>query len=410
MDIADGSAPRPLLTRLLEEPGLVTLVRGLDGRTLGRIIDHIGLEDAGEIVALATAEQLAEIFDEDLWRRGRAGHDETFDAERFGMWVQIMREVGENFAARKLAEMDEDLLTLGIFNHVLVVDMDVLASHMAERGQHDGSEDDLVDKALESSLSQELDEYLLIAQQPEGWDDILATLLTLDRDDHDLVHRILDRCCALSTDQIEESGGLYNVLTSRDMLESDVAASREDRRARAGFMAPSAATSFLDLARVTPLDDLIVSDADDPVTRAYFRTYASPMAGAPEPDGTSSATPSTMTTRMSAELSRLALGPDENLVPRLAPPVSRIEAEMRGLKDRDPATYAQRLSELNYLANVLISGFSNRERALRPADAGQLVLQVCDVGWTRLGTQEMTNAVRLFRIGWNVLGGKLPGT
>ena len=45
-----------LLARVLDEPQLVQAVRELPPRALGAIVRHIGLEDAGELVSLATAD------------------------------------------------------------------------------------------------------------------------------------------------------------------------------------------------------------------------------------------------------------------------------------------------------------------------------------------------------------------
>src|SRR6187399_2051815 len=56
---------RKLLSRVLEMPELPTQIQALPGPVLGKLIDHVGLEDAAELVALATTEQLAQIFDED---------------------------------------------------------------------------------------------------------------------------------------------------------------------------------------------------------------------------------------------------------------------------------------------------------------------------------------------------------
>jgi Family of unknown function (DUF6178) len=57
--------PQQLLSRILEEPELVGMVRALPPRTLSTLIHHVGLEDSGELVALATTEQLKKIFDEE---------------------------------------------------------------------------------------------------------------------------------------------------------------------------------------------------------------------------------------------------------------------------------------------------------------------------------------------------------
>jgi hypothetical protein len=236
------------LTRILEQPNLVAAIEALPAPALGKLIGHIGLEDAGEIVALATTEQLKRIFDDDLWRSERPGKDESFDADRFALWLEIMLEAGEEFAANKLAEMPEDLVTLALQRHVLVINIEEMAMAMSARRSDD---DALLEKALESCLCEEIGEYRIISRRHEGWDAILSVLLALDRDHHDLLARVLDRAAYAAAESIEDNGGLFEVLTSEEMLESDASSAREDRRAEEGFIAPSSAASFLALARVT---------------------------------------------------------------------------------------------------------------------------------------------------------------
>ena len=74
-----------LLNHILENPRLVEGVRELPGPALNRLIRSVGLEDAAELVALATTEQLEQVFDEDLWRAGDAGQLEHFDPARFAL-------------------------------------------------------------------------------------------------------------------------------------------------------------------------------------------------------------------------------------------------------------------------------------------------------------------------------------
>src|SRR5438132_8325696 len=93
-----------LLLRILERPGLVAAVRELPGAVLGKLIDRIGLEDAGELVALATTAQLERVFDDDLWRADQAGGDEIFRPERFALWLRVMLEAGDSFLVERLSE------------------------------------------------------------------------------------------------------------------------------------------------------------------------------------------------------------------------------------------------------------------------------------------------------------------
>src|SRR4051794_15053808 len=103
-----------LLLRILERPGLVAAVRELPGAVLGKLIDRIGLEDAGELVALASTAQLERIFDDDLWRAERAGGDETFRPERFALWLRVMMEAGDEVVVRRGWGVARGLLALGV--------------------------------------------------------------------------------------------------------------------------------------------------------------------------------------------------------------------------------------------------------------------------------------------------------
>src|SRR5215831_16519339 len=113
-----------LLDRILETPDLPRVIQSLAPAALHGLVRACGLEDAGPIVALATTEQLLRVFDHDLWRSENAGDEEAFDADRFGLWLEVLAETGASAAARRIAEMDFDLVTAGISRSALVVDME----------------------------------------------------------------------------------------------------------------------------------------------------------------------------------------------------------------------------------------------------------------------------------------------
>src|ERR1700730_16894697 len=85
---------RGLLERILATPHLAHVVPRLPPEVLHRVIQNCGLEDCGELVALATPGQLAHVLDVDLWRPATAGGDDTLDAERFGVWLEVLMEHG----------------------------------------------------------------------------------------------------------------------------------------------------------------------------------------------------------------------------------------------------------------------------------------------------------------------------
>ena len=391
-----------LLLRILDRPELLAAVRELPAPVLGRLIDRVGLEDAGELVALASSEQLQGVFDQDLWRAAAPGEDETFQPERFALWLEILFEGGEDFLIEQLCALPRDLLALAVHRLLLVVDMDALGRRFSEPGE----DFERIERALDAALFDEWQEFRLLARDSMHWDVVWAALLALDRDHHELLRAILEQCCALSSEYSDERGGLYAVLTSAEMLEGDVAGEREDRRAAEGFVAPADARSFLELARRGER-----LETRDPMTTAFFRALANEK---PARLGGGALATSTQPARPSADVSKLlelledvavvearrqppmmalAAGPSaakdrgkraggERSKPMaVEPPVLLLQAALAELRLRAPEPFAQRIEELGYLANVLIAG--SRGRRPRPVEALEQAIAVCNCGLER---------------------------
>jgi Family of unknown function (DUF6178) len=346
---------RKLLSRLLDQPRLVQAVQAMPPRALLRLIDHVGLEDAGEIVALATTRQLERMFDEDLWRAGRPGEDERFDPARFGLWLEVMLEAGEPFTADKLADLPEDLLALALDAQVLVIDLDELAISAI---------DEQLEKLLENGPCLDFGPHRAIARQVEGWDALAAALTALDERHPDVLRRLLERLCHASSEWIRDNGGLHHVLTSVEMLEEDAAAGREDRRARAGHVSPASARAFLKLPAAGV--EAVLAEPRDAVTRAYFRDYdARPdLSEEPLDDG---AGPNWDEQLTGGARPLLEAGP--------APPETLLQ---RTLAVLDADTAAERQRELAYLANIVLV-----TRGCRPLEAANEAVAVCNAGLVR---------------------------
>src|SRR5262249_48134423 len=108
--------------RILKTPNLPAVVPRLQPEVLHRVIQTCGLEDCGELVALATPAQLNRVFDLDLWRSPTPRADDMFDAARFGDWLEVLMECGEEVAAQKLQGLDLDLVVTGLAQHIAVFD------------------------------------------------------------------------------------------------------------------------------------------------------------------------------------------------------------------------------------------------------------------------------------------------
>ncbi len=371
---------RKLLARVLETPELSAQIQALPPPVLGKLIDHVGLEDAGELVALATTEQLAQIFDDDLWRSARLGEDERFDSERFLLWLEVLLEAGDAFVAERLAELPPDLVTLAFHRHLLVLSFDDLQAELTAGDD----EAEAAEKAFASCLSEELEGFQLIWRGGDGWDSVLAAILAFDRDHHTACVELLERCAHLSREHIDDEGGLYAVLSADEVLESDLAAERETRRAERGFVAPSTATAFLRGARGKAAPQVPFTE-HDPTTRAYFRELArSPAATAEK---------APLPRRELSALLRAA-----GVIPEALPPLlggqahggrhaqAQGQAEplvitaLRELGARAPELFSQRSEELAYLSNVLLSGGSPDGRRLRPLEAVEQALGIVSQG------------------------------
>jgi Family of unknown function (DUF6178) len=370
-----------LLHHVLQSPALVAAVRELPPILLGKLIDAVGLESAGELVALATTRQLERVFDEDLWREDAVGDDPRFDPSRFALWLEILFEAGEAAVVTRLCELPLDFLILAVGRLVLVVDIDHLGVELAE----DEENLELVEKALDSSLCEEWEEFRLIARDQRAFDTVVTALFALDREHHERLRRILERCAAISGEYIVDNGGLYAVLTSDEMLESDARAERDDRRAAEGFVAASDARSFLALAAQDPG----TPGKRDPVTRAYFRELdreradqASPRVPARRGKPSAKPEPKPDVARLAALLTELTgtATPVTALVPSTTGPLlGRALAELAA---DDPARHAEHLEGLGFLANVLVAGETQAGRRFRPIEALETAVTVCDEALT----------------------------
>jgi hypothetical protein len=383
-----------LLAQLLDDPQLAVQLQALPAPALRQVILRIGLEDAGELLALSSPEQLREVFDEDLWRSLRPGQDDAFDAARFCTWLEVLLEAGDAFVAERLSGLSEDFLVFA-FSRLL------RALHTAEvaASLRDDDEAGLIDKVLEAGACQELGDYLVVPRIENGWDAVWASLLALDDRSPELLRAILERCWLATREQVEGASGLYEVLTGEEQLLEDARAEREERRAARGYVSPADARAFLALARRAP-----AQPETDPITRAYFRE----LQAAPLPeDFTGRGAPrSAPVRRLLAEAGALA-------APEAAPPPgdSLFRSAVAELAGSDPPAHQRVVEELAYLANVLVAG--DTSRAWQPVEAAEHVLELCDAGLRAVLKREASaapeaardavgrwGAAALFRTAW----------
>ena len=339
-----------------------------------------------------------------------------------------MMENGPAFAARKVLEMDEDLLTLGICRLVRVVRINTPGLHMDNDWQTD--HEGFPESISVNPLSREVADYRVIAKDDSSWDAILGLLSQLNESDYDTLSRLLDRCDRVSEECVIDNGGLLKKLSGDEMLEEDVAAERENRKEAQGFVTPSSAAFFLGQSRSASIKRIIAEEAMPHGARLYIKaaevkkgfTGQSPAQANESSGRTCQGIFSFIETLRNAEVlpdreqKKIGYNGDDFSDIHL-PLITAI----RAIKESDPDLYAQRIVELSFLSNTLIAGCGFRGRAFNPKEAAEAALSVCNLGSEHLleiGVVRKKNhlvcesisdliktnhLVRLFQVGWKIL-------
>ncbi len=425
---------RPLLDRILETPHLAHVVPRLPPEMLHRVIQKCGLEDCGELVALATTGQLATVFDLDLWRPAQPGLDEQFDADRFGLWLEVMVESGAGFAGQTLADMDVDLAIVGFARHMRVFDPAAVAPPASTDGDMPAV------GAPNDGFSCNIGGYLVMARRRDAWDAIVAVLTSLDAEHHHYFHRLMRGCRSLSS-STPEIDGLDDLLPVEKQAMFDLAVNRERRRDQKGYVTPAQARAFLQMSRQIPLGHH-TTPPSNPIARAYFRAIEStkPLGSDSESRGLPAASGEVSATEESADAVTAIV--DVLLDAGLIPPtprslldgpdfhalrLARIQAQIQFARDREVAAYWMRTEELAYLTNTLVAGSSIQARPFTVREASDAAAAVCNLGlenwpthWLGKKAGPISSAVHpgttlpedflvnhdlisVFQVGWTVL-------
>ena len=428
-DATDG---RGLLDRILNTPSLEHVIPRLQPDLLHRVIQTCGLEDCGEIVALATPEQLARIFDLDLWRAAQPGRDEQFDADRFGVWLEVLMESGAAAAAQKLAGMDVDLVITGLAQHTLVYDLAAVTPYETTDGELITFYADAI-SVFDDGLKSDVGGYLLVAKRADSWEAIVEVLTSLDAGHPDYFHQVMRGCRTLSNSG-REIDGLDDLLHEGEQVMFDLSVDREQRREKQGYVTPAQARAFLQMSRELQLWSDAMPPAN-PLARAYFRAIdetsttdaqgASSASGLlaaasevpPAPEDAAEAVAAVFEVLLDAGIlaqpRRALLSGSEDRAPRLG----HIRARLEFALDQDHAAYSARNEELAYLANTLKAGCSIQARPFTEKEASDAAIAICNLGlenWPPHWLPANATAppisflidhdlVSVFQVGWTVL-------
>jgi Family of unknown function (DUF6178) len=337
------------------------------------LITEVGLEDAGEIVSLMTTPQLEAVFDDDLWARTRTG--ERFDPGRFGLWLEVMVEIGADKAAAVVADLfgrDPAVVVHGLAGLVSVFDLDELAL----RGRRGDDDIEAFDDLVIDRRSHETDHFFIVATDDGAFDAVTAIVDALDQQDIGALRRLLERLAAITAGAVE-THGIEAVLSEGESAAEDAIAARDDRRGERGFVPVADARAFLALARQGTV-------GDDAITRAWLPPFG-PGHSARVDVPARTASPTTL----------------------LAPGAAGSRPTLRRqLAQLDGPTLARRQLELAWLANVVVAATGGR-----PVDAATLVVDVVDeaLAAAAAAQQAHTDLVDVDCVVWFGRGYRLRG-
>jgi Family of unknown function (DUF6178) len=414
---------KQLLQKLSGNPSLPVFIRQLDTPVLNRLIEHVGLADATELIALTTPEQMRELFEVTLWESLIPGQSETHRPEKFLEWLDAMLAVGQGFAAGRLVDLGEDFIVLNLQPLIRVLEASVMSAHADDAPACQCTVCGLEARDAAWDI---IGDYIVIAHHEDEWDSIRALLLQLDQDESGLLQRVLSRCCLRAS--------VRGFADSGEATLADATWERETRREQRGFVTPQMASTFLKTAQAADRDVLLSARNYDPVTRHHFDqlhaagSHAQPEPSTEMPDPDQAAAPDASAAQLRALEQILAESDVISARPLLlAGPASsdewamELQTHLDRLQYTDATTFTARLGELVYLANVLMAGsWFQGERFTEP-EAARAALACANLGLDWLlneagATQkplrtrrieslleEAPGIVRLFQVGWNLL-------
>ena len=399
------------LREVLNNPALPALIQSLPVRELVQLCERIGIGDATEIMALAPPERLVQALEASVWKTPRPGAAEVFDVRELVEWIWAWLDIGEAFAAQRLAAVPDESLLLYL-SHLASV------TSMGMWGFERSTEIEDLDRIYAPSYDEmAYGPYVVSARRQEHWETLHGSLDVMWAD---APQRLLHLLAQLVGDE-----SMLAPERDRESSNNDFVSARDGAHERRGYVTASGARAFLAQAR-SPLEELAALVDYDLETRRHLAGLAADAdsatasgAGADNADPEILAPGVLHVAALHTELEEVGLleAPPERLLlaheanSRQLPIVRLLQL----LAESDAAQFDARGRELAYLGSVLIAGIAVDGVALSPIAARGAALATCNLGLEMLSSHgervridHEPGLVRLFLVGLSVLS-VLPG-
>jgi hypothetical protein len=106
LDALYGISAQERRDLILSAPNAQRLVRSFAAESLFQTLKEVGLEDGGDLLALASGEQVCALLDLDCWKKDRLETATLLD------WLEVIVEAGGRAVGELLNAVDRDLLVL----------------------------------------------------------------------------------------------------------------------------------------------------------------------------------------------------------------------------------------------------------------------------------------------------------
>jgi hypothetical protein len=403
-----------LIESMTGSEALPAFVRRIEPNTLKHLVEEIGIEDSGALIAHASRTQLTHLLDETLWRGARPGDPEKLSVAELLRWLDVLNGIGLPFAADTLYELGGDFCTLA-FSRLLVV-----------------SDTDLAPRVLDEH-TQMIGTFLVRVRVDDEWDTVQTSLNALWRDYPDFTEHVFGRLGFRHS-----TLNLFGEDDTAQVLDADAGHAYEQGREEAGYVTSVTAGAFLRGLARADVDVLAGETEYDLQTREYFRrryllrerstnadesgTGGEEVSDDESADEVVQADPVAFG-KLEAELAAweraqhqptaLLTGPEDGSVAES----DWIRLALSGLQGV-PEQFDRRMDELTYLANLLMVGVEYAGERMESRPAARLALATCNLGashelWlaeaedpvetVRAMLMTEPGLVRLFRVGWHLL-------
>jgi hypothetical protein len=417
------------LRNIVENPALPAVLGHMQPKTLARLVDRVGLNDAAEIMALVPVRNLLRALDEAVWKSPRPGASQEFDPAEFVGWLQIWIGVDDLFVAERLAAINDEYLAMCL-SSVLLVDGSASSGFAADLSEyavysHAPGEPGYTD-CSKSDCYAIYGHFLVRPPFEDDWEIIRAALDALWRHEPDRLLHVLGT--------LASSESMHNSAGRRTSLNLDVAFERERHFELRGYVSQTGARAFLASISITTTQELLMMSVYDNETHRFLAGIENPDAGQHpiekvtvidgaddellqiqnESRGPASTPASQEQIRaLSRILENEAIVEPKRFksLPSHKHERGPLLAELlHHLEGDNQEAFQQRTRELAYLAAVLMAGSSLEGQPFNGADARDAALATCNLGvefihsrQSGLKLDKEPGLIRLFLIGWQLL-------